>query len=247
MSQSQRLVDALKRQLKTRGVAYAQVADHLGLSLSSVKRLFSSGDFSLSRLEALCHLAGVDLLELASMAEAQRTRLDSLDLAQEREVVGDPLLLLAAVCVLNRWSFERILEHYRLSEPQLIRLLARLDRMGLIELLPGNRVKLLVRRNFAWLPDGPIERYFVRHVQGELLAGPFAPGRDARRFAWGLLTPDSMARLRGKIDDLLQEFDDLSRGDEVRPGGAGGATAVCLLAALRDWEPENFRALRREA
>ena len=39
MAQSQRMVDALKQALKARGVSYAQVGDHLGLSLSSVKRL----------------------------------------------------------------------------------------------------------------------------------------------------------------------------------------------------------------
>ena len=246
MSQSQHMVDALKRLLKERGVSYAQAAGHLGLSHSSVKRLFSTGAFTLERLEALCHLAEVDVLELARLADARRHRMDRLSAAQERELVADPLLLLAAICVLNRWPFERIVAHYRVSEPQLIALLMRLHRMGLIELLPGNRVKLHVARNFAWLPDGPIQRYFVAHVQNELLSGPFAPGRDMRRFAWGLLTAESAALLRGKMEELLEMFDDLTGGDEVRAASEGRATGTCLLVALREWEPAHFQAMRRD-
>ena len=247
MSQSRHMVAALKGVLKERGVSYAQAATHLGLSLSSVKRLFSTGDFTLARLEALCDLADVDLLELARQADAKRHRLDCLSTAQERELVADPQLLLAAICVLNRWSFERILAHYRLTEPQLIGLLARLDRMGLIDLLPGNRVKLHVARNFAWLPDGPIWRYFGDHVQNELLSGHFAPDRDMHRFAWGLMTAESAALLRARMEELLETFDDLTRGDEVRAASEERASGTCLLVALREWQPAHFRAMRREA
>ena len=240
------MVDALKSLLKESGVSYAQAASHLGLSHSSVKRLFATGAFTLARLEALCDLAGVDVLELVRHADARRHRLDRLSAAQERELVADPLLLLAAICVLNRWPFERIVAQYRVSEPQLIKLLVRLDRMGLIELLPGNRVKLHVARNFAWRPDGPIQRYFVDHVQNELLSGPFVPGRDMHRFAWGLLSAESAALLRTKMEELLEMFDDLSRGDEVRATGERRATGTCLLVALREWEPAHFRAMHRD-
>ena len=243
MSQSKRIVGALKQALKARGVSYAEVARQLGLSESSVKRLFSTGAFSLARLEAVGELANVDLLELARLADEQRLRVPSLTFEQEREVVNNPALLLVSVCVLNRWSFERILARYRFTEPQLIGLLARLDRMGVIELLPGNRIRLLIARNFAWLPDGPIHRYFVEHIQGDLLAGPFGPDRDLHRFAWGMLSAESAAQLRVRLAEAMDEFDELTRSDEVRADAA--ATGTCLLVALREWEPNAFRAMHR--
>lgn len=243
MSQSKRIIDALKQMLKARGLSYAHVAERLELSESSVKRLFSTGGFSLDRLEAVSELAGVDLLELARIADERRLRVPALSVEQEEEVVGNPALLLVAVCVLNRWSFERILNRYRLSEPTLVGLLARLDRMGIIELLPGNRIRLLVTRNFAWLPDGPIHRYFVKHVQGDLLAGAFQTDRDLHRFSWGMLSAQSASVLQGRLAELMDEFDDLTRGDEVRADAA--ATGTCLLVALREWEPTAFRSMRR--
>ena len=245
MAQSERMVGALKQVLRGRNVSYEQVARHLGLSLSSVKRLFSTGEFTLRRLEAVCTLAEIDLLELARAAESDRLRVESLTARQERALVADPELLLVAICALSRQPFERILERYQMTPPRLTALLARLDRMGLIELLPENRIKLCVARNFAWLPNGPIHRYFVSHVQDEFLAGAFAPERDMHRFAWGLLTAESATLLRAKMAELVETFDDLTRQDEAHPGHEARATGTCLLLALREWEPAQFRAMRR--
>lgn len=243
MVQSKRIVNALKQVLKTRGIAYEQVAGHLALSLSSVKRMFSTGAFSLERLEMVCDLADVDLLELARLADAQRLQVSSLTVDQERELVSDPTLLLVAVCAFNRWPFEKILDYYRFSAPGLTKLVIRLDRMGLIELLPGNRIRLRISRSFAWLPDGPIHRYFVERVQSEFLSGAFAPDRDLHRFAWGMISPESAVVLRTKMAELVETFDDLTRGDEVRPDDA--ARGTCLLVALRQWQPAGFEAMRR--
>ena len=245
MSQSQRVVTALKRVLKERRIAYEQVAGHLGLSLSSVKRLFASGAFTLKRLEAICDLAGIDVLELVRQAEAQRQRLPRLTAAQEQELVSDPLLLLVAICVLNRWTFQQIVGQYRLTEAETVVRLACLDRMGVIELLPGNRIKLRIDRDFAWLRDGPIFRYFVDHVQTELLSGRFKPRQDLHRFAWGLLTKESARALHPKIEALVEVFNDSTHVDEVLPN-QDETKGTCLLVALREWEPASFRAMRRE-
>ena len=245
LAQSQSMVNVLKRKLRARRISYEQIARHLGLSLSSVKRLFSSRDFTLRRLEAVCELAEVDLLELARDAEAERLRVTSLTVEQERELVADPELLLVAICALSRWSFERIFDRYRMTKPHLIQLLVRLDRLGLIELLPENRIKLLVAPNFAWLPDGPIHRYFVNHVQTEFVSGAFDPERDMHRFAWGMLTAESAAVMRAKLTDLVETLHELARQDEVRPRQETRTAGTCLLVALREWEPAAFRSKRR--
>ena len=241
MVQSKRLVNALKETLKSRDITYADVAEHLGLSLSSVKRQFSTQRFSLNRLEQVCDLAGIDLLELARLAEERRLRVAALTEEQERQLVSDPTLLLTTVCVLNRWTFERIVDRYGFTTVQLTNLLVRLDRIGLIVLLPAKRIRLRIARNFAWLPGGPIHRYFVDRVQGEFLSGEFDPERDLHRFSWGMLSDPSAAQLRAKIAEVMDAFDDLTRRDEVRADAAAG---TCFLVALRRWEPTAFQSFR---
>ncbi len=244
MLQSQRIVRELKAALKQRQVSYAQVARCMDLSESSVKRLFSQGGFTLERLEAVCELADIDLMELARRAENTRQQLSALSEQQEREVVADPVLLLVAICALNRWRFEDIQQTYAFTEAQLVGHLIRLDRLGLLELLPGNRIKLRIARNFAWLPNGPIHKYFATHLQHEFLTADFDSERDVYRFAWGLLSAESTHALREKINELVDAFDTRSRADEVR--SAGSHTGTCMLVAFREWEPRSFELMRRD-
>ena len=236
MQQTQRLMTALKQQLRQRGITYEEVAGHLELSTSSIKCLFSAGGLTIERPDSIC--------ELAREAETDRLRLRNLTEEQEREIVSDPKLLLVSICVHNRWGFNEILEHYDLTEHELIRALAKLDGLGILDLLPGNRIRLRVSRTFTWLPNGPIHRFFVRNVQREFLARRFEKPGDAHRFAWGLLSQASSERVNMKLNELLDLFDECTRSDEVTPGGTSSGT--CLLVALRESEPRGFRDLRRD-
>ena len=83
----------------------------------------------------------------------------------------------------------------------------------------------------------------MARVQSEFLSGAFAPERDLASFRLGLLCAESATVLRAKMEELMDAFDDLTRGDEVRAGDA--ASGTCLLVALRQWEPTAFRAMRR--
>jgi len=56
MPQAALLVEVVKRSLRERGLTYARVAKGLGLSESSVKRVFSQENLSLDRLEQICAL-----------------------------------------------------------------------------------------------------------------------------------------------------------------------------------------------
>ncbi|MDH3641299.1 MAG: helix-turn-helix transcriptional regulator [Gammaproteobacteria bacterium] len=244
MTETDALVDALKRQLRKAGLTYAAAASALGLSEASVKRLFSERSFSLQRLETLCELVGIDIAELVRLSEQARRTVTQLSEAQERELAANPQLLLAAVCALNRLSFEEILGRYQLEEAELVGALTRLDRLGILELLPGNRYRLNINRGFEWRHNGPIQRYFMGSVMRDVVATEAGAGREQLRFAWGMLSSESAEMLRERVRRLNQEFNELADGDLARPPdmrrGAG------LLTVLRlDWEPGEFVEQRR--
>ena len=43
-----------------------------------------------------------------------------------------------------------------------VRKLAALDRLKIIDLLPGNRIRLRLATHFSWLPDGPDPAFFLQ-------------------------------------------------------------------------------------
>jgi len=162
MAQTRELIKTLKTALKAQGKTYADVAVELGLTEASVKRLFSQQSFSLSRLDQVCHLLEMEITDLVQLMNEQQQRLQQLTVEQEKEITVNVTLTLVAVCVLNRWTMTEILSYYNISETECVRHLARLDRLKVIELLPKNRIKLLVASNFSWRENGPIQLFFQR-------------------------------------------------------------------------------------
>lgn len=243
MSQTKELVVALKRQLKGRGVTYAQVAQHLGLSEASVKRQFSQMSFSLRTLESICDLLEMEIADLARAAADAQANVRHLSAPQETSLVADPRRLLVAVCVLNNWTLAHIVEIYRLSEPECIGHLLQLERIGLITLLPENRVRLRIARDFAWLPDGPIHRFFRDRAQTEFLNARFNQPGELMRFQHAMLNPDATLRFQQKLHRLMEELTELHEECVVAPDEARFGTS--FLLAMRPWEPGEFESLRR--
>lgn len=243
MAQVSALVDTLKASLKAAGIKYTQVAATLQLSESSVKRKFSKKDFSLVELDTICGLAGQQISDLVQAMEEKQGRLQGLAREQEKEVAGNLGLLLVTVNVLNRWTFEDMLEFYAFTQPELVQLLATLDRLRVIELLPNNRIKLLVAANFSWLPNGPIEQMFLQVIQQDFFSTRFDRANHKLVVLNGMLSNTSNAEFQRRMERLAREFELLNREDA---GQALDEKHGCtVLLALRDWHYQGFAPYRR--
>lgn len=245
MSQAAALLKTLKRELKAQGMTYADVASRLELSESSIKRLFSESKISLGRLDALCQIAGMEISDLVQKMGEDRKRIDMLTEQQEREVAADPKLLLVAICVLNLWTFDEIIKIYELSEHECIQLLAKLDRLKLIELLPLNRFRLTVANDFRWIPNGPIQRFFRKEVQPGFMKSTFSGPGEKLVFRNGMLSRGSNATMMKKMDRLVAQFNELHDEDAGLPLEERFGSS--LLVAIRPWEFSYFRELRRDS
>lgn len=243
MAQVALLIGELKRHLKAQGITYAALARQLGLSESSVKRLFARQSFSLRRLEEILALVGLEIGDLVAMANERREFLTELTPEQEAALLADPKQLLVTYLLINGWPLAEITRTFAIDEPELERLLIRLHRARIIELLPFNRVKLLTARNFTWRKNGPVQRFFEQEVQREFLSSSFTGPGEHLRFVAGLLSPASLAQMQQSIDRIAREFDELVRRDAALP--LGEKNSCSAVFAVRPWEFSMFKALRR--
>jgi transcriptional regulator with XRE-family HTH domain len=243
MSEADQLVAALKKQLKRQGMTYRDVARALKLSEPSVKRLFASGRFTVERLVQVSNLLGFSLAELAQEAHAAQKKLDRLTEKQERELVSDPKLLMVAVCTLNHWTLDEIVALYKLSEPECIKYLLQLDRLRIIDLLPGNRIRLNVARDFDWLPAGPIQHYFRETGMPDFLNDRFGDDDQTLSFVHGMFTDQALAEIQQELRKLRQRFAELHESSLSAP--LSKRRGMGLLMAMRRWEPQDFAKLRR--
>lgn len=243
MAHTAALVEVLKRELRSRDITYANLALHLELSEASVKRMFSRRDFTLKRLDEICRYAQLEFSELARAVVRDETLITHLTPEQEKEIVSDRKLFLVAVCALNHVTFDQIVETYEISSAECVKLLTRLDHLKFIELLPGNRIKLLVSRTFAWLPDGPIQRFFNNQAHSEFFRSRFNRQDEFMLVVNGMLSRASSADVVNRLKRITREFSDLHNDDSRLP--LGERSAMTLLVAIRHWQLAAFAELRR--
>ena len=170
MSQIKQVIQRLKQLLKEQGMTYKSLSEQLQLSEASIKRCFSQQNFTLERLEQVCEALGLTLSDVFIQVAQTQPRVSQLSKGQERELLEDPRLLLAAVCVRDGWQFNEITDYYDISEPEAVRLMVKLDRLKLIEFLPGNRYRLLIAQDFRWIPGGPLEQFMEQEVMVKFMA-----------------------------------------------------------------------------
>lgn len=244
MAQVEAIVDALKVTLKAHKLKYRDVAEVLGLSEASVKRLFSTRAFDLQQLELMCQMMGMEISDLVQTMTERQVTIQELSREQEEEIASDPVMLMITVCVLNRWSFDEITSFYQISDAECIQKLARLDRLRIIELLPKNRIKLLVAPNFSWRKQGPIERFFHNTIKSELFSAAFDQSQNKLLVLNGMLSEHSNHEFQRKLEKLAREFDLLNNTDAGLSIGQRHGTTVVL--AMRDWHYDVFKPLRRD-
>ena len=232
-NQLELLIKALKKQLKVRALNYQDVAIHLDVSEVTVKRMFSEKKISLERLEQICSLLDMTFFELAKHTVNTNSQQTILTLHQEQLLANTPLLLVYFYLILNGWSAARIQKYYKISKIEAIKVLTKLDKMKLIELLPSNRVKLLTGRQINWLPHGPVRKLHETHAKREFLKAGFSNKKESFQFLFGELSNASIEILTRKLVKFNKEFNELVDIDMHLPPEE--KSSIGLLTATRPW------------
>jgi DNA-binding Xre family transcriptional regulator len=243
MLQATALVDSLKQQLKLRGITYADLALKIDMSEASVKRMFSQKNFTLQRLDEILKAAEINFRDIATSMHDEPKLISHLTYAQEKEIIGNPKLFIVAVSVLNLIDIERMLKLYQITEAEIVKYLTRLDKIGFLELLPNNRVKLLVSRTFGWIPDGPIQTYFRQEAYSDYLDSKFDGEHELMRLVNMMLSKKSVAALLDRLKQVAREFSQQHQEDAKLPFDE--KYPISLMLTARPWRPKVFKALAR--
>ena len=244
MSTTQTLISVLKAELKAAGMTYAMLARELGLAESSIKRMFARGEMTLSRGDEICRVLRTDYADLSrKVADAAPMR-HELTAEQEAAVVADPKLLLVAICVMSQWTLEQMVGTYRLTEAEAVKYLVRLDRLGVIELRPGNRYRLHVAKTFRWRPDGPVMAYFRKQVVGDYYAGGFDGEGEMLMLVHGQIGRSLATLFNERLQRVAQDFAQQHLADQKLPPEQ--KRPYTLVIAMRSWLFAAFRDLKRE-
>ena len=234
MKQTAQIVSSLKKVLRAKGLIYKDVANALHLSEASIKRNFSENTFTLTRLEDICNLVDMniyDVARLTTMYKEERKR--TLSLKQEQALAKDPMLFTYFYHLLNGWTHRQLIKKLAISEVKSIKQLTTLDKLGLIELLPGNKVRLLTAQTIKWRDDGPIRKLYKDQVLEEFLNSKFNKDNEALQFETAELSQASLRTLQRKIDVLVKDMEEYAEVDYTIPEDE--KISVGMLVGIRPW------------
>lgn len=192
------LMTLIKQKARTIQLSQVQIASQLGVSLPTVKRWWAGQGVSVTVLNMLCGLLGTSMSQLFLEFESGVAAY-SYSLEQERMLASNPRVLALFDLLVSGEPIASIRRTYKLNDAELWALLLKLDRVGLIELHAGNKVKLKRKGEPLWLPDGPLTTMY-RKKMIEALIGQHA--KPASTFFIHSYLPEDVALLKVKLKEL---------------------------------------------
>ena len=236
------IIDALRLHLKARNITYKELAQAIGLSEPSIKRLFTGGDCGLDRLEQICQYLHLEFSDLFKTTPRKRKLITRLSLAQEQEFATDQKLLMVAVCALNHWPVADIHKHLQFTRSQVQELLKRLGDMGFLEVQASDRYRLLVASSFGWISGGPIMQ-MVQSVSDDFFNDGFEGNGEILRIMNMRVSRKAQEQLKARLEQIALEYEDQARADAHLPLEERPPLSVCI--AVRTWVPKFMRDLYR--
>ena len=211
------LFELLKTVLKARGLTYGGLAQKLGLSEPTVKRIFAERDCKLSRMTEIC--AALDLTLDDLVTEANRVEVRPIPLGDqiETQLAEDRPAFHLFLLLMDQMTPSAIQAQYGLEETALFTLGLRLEKLGLAEVMPGNQIRLTVPGPIYFRRDGPLHQRLLRLNMDFLRSAYLKPDTDHSAFLTQTrrMSRRTARQILSRLRDVQLELSHLSRKDQL--------------------------------
>lgn len=237
--------------LKGRGLRHEDIAARLDVTVRTVTRWFTADGLDTRILDQLCELAQISFFELCRLA-ARRAEPRIVELTEEQEQVlaDEPLESYLFTRALGGWTAQEMAREVEMPEAMLIEGLLRLQKIGLIDLLPGNEIRLRTESDVEWRPSGPMSRFTNMWLNWALSEVDVSEPGAVWNYDGLKLSAASLAQLRREFRKLLEKARELSDADRRTHAEERDwhvlvlATRPLAMPPIREWQPLS-RAPRR--
>lgn len=236
------IINSLKSHLKLRGLAYTDLAKAWKLSVSSTKRIMSSEDISLSKIESACELMNIPVGEFLQQIPFQKnSEIFYLTPEQENKLVKDPEVLHYFILLVEGFNPTEILRDYTISAEKAFRLLNTLEKWGLIEIQSKNRIKRNFTGQLRFRKEGPLGKHLENLMKTKFFETTFNQNDDFFTFLNLTFTPGAPQKLKQKLLQLSKDLVAESENHRNHPNSA----EFGLVIGLRAWESPFTKAFNR--
>lgn len=161
----QQLKEGLKILLKNKGWTYGDLAEALGCSLPTVKRILGPEELTLSRLLQICEILETTLSDLERLAGARELEPSAGFTDEQEEFLAKHPNFLAFLSLLYAGdSPEKISREFGLTKRSQELYLLRLEKHEFLSVDAKGRARLKLKKMPAWKATGPLAKSRLKSV-----------------------------------------------------------------------------------
>ena len=173
---SLQVMKIVKNKAKSLGLTQNDLAKRLKVSLPTIKRWYGGGTITLESLHSLVAEVGLTLTEVFSSFENKVCENFQYTEEQEFFFSSNPDYLAYFDNLLRGLIPAQIQKKFKLTEKKTILYLSKLDKLKLIEWMPKNKIRLLVKGEPIWKADGVLAisqraKIFQSFIEDESIEG----------------------------------------------------------------------------
>ena len=233
-AEMEQLLTKLRRMLRSVGWTQAALATELGVGSATVKRWLHGRGLTLQMLGRLCALAHTIFAELSDESRSKAHGQDDLTLAQEEALTRDANLSTIFFLIVNGWPPSEAVEGFRIPAEVIERHVERLERLALVDRLPGGRVRAKLRPDHAW-QRAPMRRHFEQHMKPMFFSIDYGDPETIFGAETLKLSPLGVAMLRERIEAFRGDLRAIATED--RRNATLPAEWYGVLAVARTMRP----------
>jgi len=223
------LLAALRRRLRMSGWTQAEIARKLGVGTATVKRWLHGKGLGLRTLSQLCALANITLSELAEQSAIPDRSSDQLTLAQEKALTASPELSTVFFIIVSGWPVSEAEEGFGLAPADIPCHIERLERLALIDRLPGGRLRARLDPAHVWQRE-PMRRHFEKYMKHLFFSLDYGDPATIFGAETMKLSPVGVARVAERIERFRGELREIAQEDRRQSSLPGQWHAVLAVA-----------------
>lgn len=190
-------------------MTYRDVAEHIGMTESGVKKIFSSRDCSYNRLSAIAQAAGLNMSEVLELNNPSEIQLRQFSKEEEAYFLKYmQCFYLYWLLTYDELDLEEAKDRLGLNQNELYRYLKKLDQFGFIRWKTNNSIEVQ-KTYYIWKDHGPlvekIKNEWSRSVLSKTLKSS-DPG-DHFTLRYLRLRDESYQEFIRAINDVIGEFE----------------------------------------
>ncbi|WP_409477325.1 hypothetical protein [Pseudobdellovibrio sp. HCB154] len=150
--------------MKSKKATYETMAKALKTSPATIKRRLNGGDLTLQQLRELASALEVSFYEIIELSKYVKREPHLFTHEQEKLLASEFIVKMLFRHILTGASFAQIKSQLNISEKDLRKYARDLEKVGLAQLLPGDRFVSLIHYPVRWQPNGALHKTYSEMV-----------------------------------------------------------------------------------